>query len=206
MVFLEMISNDYVERCSNTCTTLNGTFTHRWRHSCRFDDNIVPSCSSCHLKNIEFILSHPAVNVKREHCCDQCLDWWSEGVTKPKIYPIQPEFFLHEVKNFPAIELSFEIIYNSIISLQDWCFSSTLANKEKAKVIKKFLQAIGFSSKFIPKLSEDLVASKEALESLALPSILRNFRKVNVEMKSFQTMPMHMCFLGIEQSLIATHC
>ena len=51
MVFLEMISNDYVERCSNTCSTLNGTFTHRWRHSCQFDDSIVPSCSSCQLKN-----------------------------------------------------------------------------------------------------------------------------------------------------------
>ncbi len=169
MVFLEMISNDYVVRCSNTCTTLNGIFTHRWRHSCRFDDNIVPSCSSCHLKNIEFILSHPSAKIKREIHFNQCLDWWSQGVTKPKIYPIQPEFFLHEVKNFPAVELSFEMIYNTIISLQDCCFSITLANKEKAKVIKKFLQAIGFSSKFIPTLSEVLIGGREATESLAFP-------------------------------------
>jgi hypothetical protein len=44
---------------------------------------------------------------------------------------------------------------------------------------------------------------KEASESLLFPSILRNFRTVNVEMKSFQTMLMHICFLGIEKSLIA---
>ena len=203
MVFLEMISNDLPERCSNTCTTLNGTFTHRWRHSCLFDDNTVPSCQSCHLKNIEFILSPPSVNIKREIYCDQCLDWWSQGVTKPKIYPILPESFLNEIENFPAVELSFEMIYNSIISLQDWCFSSNSSNAEKGKVIKKYLQAIGFSSQLIQPLSEDLIGGIEASESLGFPSILRKFRTVNAEMNSFQTMPMHMCFLGIEKSLIA---
>ena len=90
MIFLEMISNDLPERCSNTCTTLNGTFTHRWRQFCVFVDNIVPSCQSCELKNIKYILSSSSVSVKRESCC-QCLDWWRQGVTKPKIYPVQPE-------------------------------------------------------------------------------------------------------------------
>jgi hypothetical protein len=52
-------------------------------------------------------------------------------------------------------------------------------------------------------LFEDLIKGKEASESLGFPSILRNFRTVNVEMISFQIMPMHMCFLGIEKSLIA---
>jgi hypothetical protein len=203
MVFLEMISNDLPERCSNTCTTYNGTFTHRWRHSCRFDDNTVPSCQSCHLKNIEFILSPPSVNIKREIHCNQCLDWWRQVVTKPQIYPIQPESFLGEIKNFPAVELSFEMIYNSIVSLQDWCFSSNLSNAKKGKVIKEYLQAIGFSSQLIQPLSEHLIGGKEASEFLGFPSILRNFKTVNVEMNSFQTMPMHMCFLGIEKSLIA---
>jgi hypothetical protein len=52
-------------------------------------------------------------------------------------------------------------------------------------------------------LSEDLIGDKEASETRGFPSILRNFRTVNVEMNSFQTMPMHTCFLGIEKSLIA---
>jgi hypothetical protein len=203
MVFLEMISNDLPERCSNICTTLNGTFTHRWRQSCLFDDNTVPSCQSCYLKNIEFILSPSAVNIKREVYCDRCLDWWSQVVTKPKIYPIQPGSFLNEIKNFPVVELSFEMIYNSIIFLQDWCFSSNSSNAEKGKVIKKYLQAIGFSSQIIQRLSEDLIGGNGASESLGFPSILRKFRTISVEMNSFQTMPMHMCFLGIEKSLIA---
>ena len=59
MVFLEMISNDYVERCSNTCTTQNGTFTHRWRHSCQFDDNLIPSCPSCQPKTLNSFFLPP---------------------------------------------------------------------------------------------------------------------------------------------------
>mgnify|MGYP001765594209 CR=1 FL=1 len=73
------------------------------------------------------------------------------------------------------------MIYNSIISLQDWCFFSNLSNTEKGKVIKKYLQAIGLSSQLIQPLSEDLIGGKEASQSLGFPTILRKFRTVNVE-------------------------
>ena len=202
MVFLEMISNDLPERCSNTCTTLNGTFTHRWRHSCLFDDSLVPSCQSCHLQNIEYILTLPSVYTIKETCCQRCLDWWIRGVTKPKIYPISPESFRSPIENYPAVELSFGMIFNSILSLQDWSHSSNSSKTEKGKVIKAYLKAVGFSSQLIPALSQDILAGKDVTESLALPSILRNYATINVEMHSFQTMPMHMCFLGIEKSLI----
>lgn len=141
MVFLEMISNDLPERCSNTCTTLNGTFTHRWRHSCLFDDSLVPSCQSCHLQNIEYILTLPSVYRIKETCCKRCLDWWICGVTKPKIYPIPPESFRSPIKNYPAVELSFRMIFNSIRSLQDWSHSSNSSKTEKGKVIKAYLSA-----------------------------------------------------------------
>jgi hypothetical protein len=52
-------------------------------------------------------------------------------------------------------------------------------------------------------MSIDHIGDKEASESLGFSSILRKFRTVNMEMNSFQTMPMHMCILGIEKSLIA---
>jgi len=45
--------------------------------------------------------------------------------------------------------------------------------------------AIGLSSQLIQPLSEDPIGGKEATESLDFPSILRNFRTVNVEMNSF---------------------
>jgi hypothetical protein len=47
----------------------------------------------------------------KETCCDRCLDWWIRGVTKPKIYPIQPESFRSAIKNYPAVELSFGMIF-----------------------------------------------------------------------------------------------
>ena len=87
-------------------------------------------------------------------------------MTKPKIYPIQPESFLNEIKNFPAVELSFEMIYNSIISLQDWCSSCTSSNTEKGKVIKKYLQAIGFSSQLIQPYPKILLEAKKHLNLL----------------------------------------
>ena len=90
------------------------------------------------------------------------------------------------------------MIYNSITSLQEWCFSSTLSNMQKGVVIKKYLQAICFATQCIATLSKDLLEGKEASESLAFPSILRDFRTVDVEMKSFQTMPMHMGSLGLK--------
>ena len=73
------------------------------------------------------------------------------------------------MKNFPVVELSFEMIYNSIISLQDWCFSSKSSNAEKGKVIKKYLQAIGFSSQLIQPLSEDLIEAKKHLNLSVSP-------------------------------------
>ena len=63
---------------------------------------------------------------------------------KPNIYPIPLECFLNEIKNFPAVDLSFEMMYNSIISLQDWCFSSNSSNAEKGKVIKNTSKQLGF--------------------------------------------------------------
>jgi len=152
-------------------------------------------------KTLSTFFFSSSVGVKRESCC-KCLDWWRQGVTKPKIYPVQPESFLEGMKTYPAVELSFEMIYNSIISLQNWKFPSNSSNTVKSKVIRAYLQAIGFSLQLIPTLCEDLLGGIHASKSLGFPSILSNFKSINVEMNSFQTMPMHMCFLGIEKSLI----
>jgi hypothetical protein len=101
------------------------------------------------------------------------------------------------MKTYPAVELSFEMIYNSIISLQNWTFSGNSYYTVKSKVIRAYLQAIGFSLQLIPTLCEDLIGGIHASKFLGFPSILSNFKSINVEMNSFQTMPMHMCFLGI---------
>ena len=109
-VFLEMISNDLPETCSNTCTTFNGAFTHRWRHSCKFDDNIVHACPSCDLNNIQKILTNSSMNQEQIKSCGECSDWWSHDVTKPSVYPIHPKVFDNEINTFPSVELSFLMI------------------------------------------------------------------------------------------------
>jgi hypothetical protein len=96
----------------------------------------------------------------KETCCDRCLDWWIHGVTKPKIFPIQPESFRSQIKIYPAVELSFRMIFNSILSLQDWSHSSNSSKTEKGRVIKTYLKAIGFSSQLIPELSQDILMEK----------------------------------------------
>ena len=63
---------------------------------------------------------------------------------KPKVYPNQLESFLGEIKTFSTVELSFEMIYNFITSLQDWCFSSNSSNAEKEKVIKNTSKQLGY--------------------------------------------------------------
>jgi hypothetical protein len=61
---------------------------------------------------------------------------------------MKPESFLYEIKNFPAVELSFEMIYNSSISLQDWCFTSNSSNAERGKGDKKITsKQLGFHFK-----------------------------------------------------------
>ncbi len=113
MVFLEMISNDLLECCSNTCTTLNGCFTHRWRHSCKFNESSTPSCLQSEIRNIEAILS-PFYPKNSDKTCDQCLDWWSRGVTYPSIYQLLSHDIRDGCTSYPPIQLSFGMIRNSI--------------------------------------------------------------------------------------------
>ena len=40
-------------------------------------------------------------------------------------------------------------------------------------------------------------------ESQHFPMILKHHNELGIEMNYFQTMPMHLCFLGIEKNLIS---
>ena len=208
MVFLEMISNDLPERCSNTCTTLNGSFTHRWRHSCKFDESSTPSCLQCEIRNIEAILS-PLYPKNSDESCDQCLDWWSRGVTYPSIYPLSPHDIRDGCTSYPPIQLSFEMIRNSIKHLHQVVsddIKKNLSLPERRLIIKyshKYLQLTGFSTSLVKGLVEDIMSGIDPVESQHFPLILKHYNELGLEMHHFQTMPMHLCFLGIEKNLIS---
>jgi len=76
-------------------------------------------------------------------------------------------------------------------------FYQLLKNNE-IQVAKSYLQAIGLSSQLIQSLS---VRGVIKTESESFPLILNKYEQLDIEMNNFQTMPMLMCFLGVEKSL-----
>ena len=93
--------------------------------------------------------------------CGRCSDWWSPTrqhvYTNADVYPIAPAD-LHliaagEKKTgpIPAVELSFEMMENSIAALQDWYQKENNGNlsKKEGKQLEKtaddFLHRLGVS-------------------------------------------------------------
>ena len=50
--FLQIVSNNYPERCANTVLANLGTFTHRWGYSGKYNGNVTPSCQKCELGRV----------------------------------------------------------------------------------------------------------------------------------------------------------
>lgn len=221
IVYLDMVSQDYPERCSSTCTSNLGSYTHRWRHSCKYDDNLTPSCKHCEWNRINHILDQ---NDDQINHCSKCLDWWDKGrknvFGREEKYPIGPgeaieksgpckalnETFL----NTPSVEISFKLMENSTKILQEWihhCQMKSNFNKRSLPgIATTYLRMLGLPPPVVQGLVQDICNGKDAESSESYPLILRRYKEVDIEMKKFQTMPMHMLFLGIEKSLISkTH-
>ena len=82
IVILDMVSQDYPEGCYNTGMSNLGVYTHRWGHSCKYDDVVTPSCVKCEWNRIEHIVNQ---NDGQIDVCSNCLDWW--GVSRMGIPP-----------------------------------------------------------------------------------------------------------------------
>ena len=154
-----MVSNDYPERYYNTGTSQLGTFTHRWRHSCKYEDCWTPSYRECDLNRIETVLS--GSDGKKMLSCNkqsgtECSDWWSPErknvYTNTEVYPISPGELVNDLGPYPSVELSFDMMEASMGVLQDWYQKSntnSLSKKEKKELLKtadSFLQRVGVSS------------------------------------------------------------
>ena len=110
IAFLELVSNDYPERW----ISLNGTYTKQFGYSCFYDKARTPSCVHCQLQRMDIILND-SVNVALEPC-EVCSDWWAK-VKRGSKYPMPPGGDLTKVGN---VELSFELIANSLKDLEIW--------------------------------------------------------------------------------------
>ena len=212
IIIMYLISEDYPERCQNTCTAQLGIFTHRWGYSCLYDDNMTPSCKACEFNRITNVLQNNDVYPMEK--CGNCLDWWSPCRNNVHInadrYPIAPGETLDKLHSFPSVKLSFQMLNNSVDSLQDWYRQSTLdktitsrETQSLSKKAKDYLQMLGFSPQLVSGLVMDIAAGVDAQSSESYPNLWIIFKQLNIELKKFGTMPMHMCALGIEKALLS---
>eukprot|EP00956_Cyclotella_meneghiniana_P005377 scaffold6787_cov46-Cyclotella_meneghiniana.AAC.1 len=81
--------------------------------------------------------------------CNRCNDWWRK-IISGDAYPIRIGHDTHNDtindKNFPAVELSFELMRNGLKEAYDWSISH---HKEKgaAEVLAKYLNTLCFNDK-----------------------------------------------------------
>ena len=195
IAFLELVSNDYPERCFNTAISLNGTYTKRFGYSCFYDKARTPSCVHCQLQRMEIILND-SVNVALEPC-EVCSDWWAK-VERGSKYPIPPGGDLTKVGN---VELSFELIANSLKDLEIW-YRENKRQEGASAYTAKYMQVLGISGGLADGLMKSLRKGESLVESESYPAIFKCFKELHIELNMFPSMPMHMCFLGIKKSLI----
>lgn len=197
IALLELVSNDYPERCFNTGISQKGNYTKRFGHSCLFNKTSTPSCPRCQLQRMEIILSNSS-NVSLEPCED-CTDWWAR-VERGNKYPISPG---GDITKVIPVELSFELIVNSLKDLEDW-YRENKGKGGASLYATKYMKLLGISGGLVDGkgLMWSLRNEKPLEESESYPEIFKCFKDLHIELNMFPSMPMHLCFLGIEKSLI----
>ncbi len=58
MIYMDMLSADYPERCANAFIAQLGLFTHWWIFSYQYSDDITPSCKECQFVRVERLLQN----------------------------------------------------------------------------------------------------------------------------------------------------
>ena len=203
-VYLQVIMNDYPERCANTYTADNGLFTHRWMYSCRYCHETTPSCEKCRDNRVNRILSDKtAEGIKKEEltCCSD----WHNIDSKITQYHHSSDKYPTTIGRDcpdppPLVRLNFNILKNAIEDARQY-FSSernkTTPKPTKGKA-KDFLQACGLQPKLASQVV-DLLADNKSIEVL-IPQIIAH---PNISMEVFTIIPMHQFFLGVEKKLIS---
>jgi hypothetical protein len=205
MFILDLVSNDYPERCYNTGIAQLGMFTHMWGHSFKYDSEATPSCPKCELNRMECILGKTD-NVLVEDC-GQCSDWCSSNHSSQRrydgvdSYPIQPGDSSNYGQPYPTVELSFALWKEEIDKVEKFIMESSMTQSLTIKTAREHLQVIGLAPPIAKQLVEDISKGLPAQESEAYPTMVQFWKDTGTEMAIFGTMPMHMIFLGGEKSL-----
>jgi len=217
IVILDMVSQDYPERCYDTGMSNLGVYTHRSGHSCKYDDVVTPSCVKCEWNRIEHIVNQ---NDGQIDACSNCSDWWD--VSRNNVYgretkyPLSPSQAIEQSRTsksidesrliVPSVEITFEMWVNTIKVLQEWIrqcqFSGNINKRSIPGIATTYLKLAGLPPPIAKGLVNDICDGVDANKSNSYSLILKRYEEIGVEIQSFPIMPMHMNFLCIEKSLI----
>jgi hypothetical protein len=64
------------------------------------------------------------------------------------------------------------------------------------------MNVLGISGGIADGLMKSLQNGQPLVDSESYPAIFKSFKNLSIELNMFPSMPMHMCFLGVEKSLL----
>ena len=140
------------------------------------------------------IILNDSVNVPLEPC-EACSDWWAK-VERGSKYPIPPGGDLTKVGN---VELSFELIANSLKGLEIW-YRENKRQEGASAYTAKYMQVLGISGGLADELMKSLRKGESLVESESYPAIFNCFKELHIKLNMFPSMTMHMCFLGVKNN------
>ena len=100
------------------------------------------------------------------------------------------------------VELTFELISNSLKDLEVWYKDNIGKSTGVSKYTPKYMNVLGISGGIANGLMKSLRNGQPLVDSESYPAIFKSFKNLSIEMNMFPSMPMHMCFLGVEKSLL----
>jgi len=212
-IHLQVMMNDYIERVANCFLSQNGKFAHRWGYSCAYCEKTTPSCESCRGKRIDRILAGTADAPSDSPCgCDNCTDWWSVSPGSTEImtrYPVRIENMKDirqmeqtgNLKMMPAVKLNFEMLRNCVLEVKEhWDNTLSKTNKPPTKVdVKHYFDICCIQPKLSEKMIDELTHGHGKIEEM-IPEIWNDLIGSGLDL--FVQLPMHLCALGIEKTLI----
>jgi hypothetical protein len=133
-----------------------------------------------------------------EDPCNNCSDWWVK-VERGNKYPIPPG---GDITKVGMVELTFELITNSLKDLEVWYKDNIGKSTGVSKYTQKYMNVLGISGGIADGLMKSLRNGQPLVDSESYPAIFKSFKNLSIELNMFPSMPMHMCFLGVEKSLL----
>ena len=197
--------NDYIERCYNVGISQLGTNAKRFGYSCLFirdssaSSRQTPSCEKCTADRINLLLNGNCDNTVL-HQCQNCSDWWSDATNvSPDEYPNPPSFELRNLSEPPNVKLSFNMIRNSLMRVEEW-HNQHRHEKYSTGVLRKYLQliCIGYGKEIHKEMRDSEVSATSQLHLYHL----NEFESLGIEVDFFIATVMHKFFLGCQKKCI----